>query len=144
MSEWRGKVLAHVVESTWFMWEDLGSSPMYAILVCVSLFPFLGFWRETVWRFRVHRQATRVGQPSFWVLVELPGGDVYPPGDASHIGQILCFSRLWRKSNRRERQRNWLNDVVMVNSIRIYSINGKIGWNSGRIPYRAEHLGFLS
>jgi len=27
---WRGKVLAQVVESTLFVWEDLGSSPMYA------------------------------------------------------------------------------------------------------------------
>jgi len=30
--------------------------------------------------------------PIFWVLVELPGGDVYPPGDASHIGLIFVFS----------------------------------------------------
>jgi len=27
---WCEKVLAQVVESTWFVWEDLGSSPMYA------------------------------------------------------------------------------------------------------------------
>ena len=26
---WRGKVLAQVVESTLFVWEDLGLSPMY-------------------------------------------------------------------------------------------------------------------
>jgi len=33
---WRGKVLAQVVESTWFVWEDLGLSPMYAKL-CVDV-----------------------------------------------------------------------------------------------------------
>jgi len=27
---WREKVLAQVVESTLIVWEDLGSSPMYA------------------------------------------------------------------------------------------------------------------
>ena len=26
---WRGKVLAQMVESTFIVWEDLGSSPMY-------------------------------------------------------------------------------------------------------------------
>jgi len=29
-----GRVLAQVVESTLFVCEDLGSSPMYAIFVC--------------------------------------------------------------------------------------------------------------
>ena len=31
---WREKVLAQVVESTLIVWEDLGSSPMYAYFVC--------------------------------------------------------------------------------------------------------------
>jgi len=43
------------------------------------------------------------------------------------LGQFLCFSGFWGKSDRRERQRNRLNDVGMVNHVRIYSINGKIG-----------------
>ena len=30
---WCGKVLAQVVESTLIVWEDLGSSPMYANVV---------------------------------------------------------------------------------------------------------------
>jgi len=33
--------------------------------------------------------------PVFWVLVELPGGDEYPPGDANHVGLIFVFSRFW-------------------------------------------------
>ena len=38
---WRGKVLAQVVKSTWFVWEDLGSSPIYAIFMCIKLVLFL-------------------------------------------------------------------------------------------------------
>jgi len=34
---WCGKVLAQVVESTWFVWKDLGLSPMYANF-CVIVF----------------------------------------------------------------------------------------------------------
>jgi len=37
---WRGKVLAQVVESTWFVWEDLGSSPMYANYVLCLFIDF--------------------------------------------------------------------------------------------------------
>jgi len=37
---WREKVLAQVVESTWFVWKDLGSSLMYAnyVLLFYDLF----------------------------------------------------------------------------------------------------------
>jgi len=37
---WCGKVLAQVVESTLFVWEDLGSSPMYSnyVLLFYDLF----------------------------------------------------------------------------------------------------------
>ena len=34
---WRGKVLAQVVESTLYVWEDLGSSPMYAFVCYFNL-----------------------------------------------------------------------------------------------------------
>jgi len=32
---WRGKVIAQMIESTLIVWEELGSSPMYAILCVV-------------------------------------------------------------------------------------------------------------
>jgi len=38
---WRGKVLAQVVESTRFVWEDLGSSPMYdtfCVIIIISIY----------------------------------------------------------------------------------------------------------
>ena len=35
-SVWRGKILAHMVESTSLVWKDLGSSPVYVIF-CVLL-----------------------------------------------------------------------------------------------------------
>ena len=34
---WHEKVLAHVVESTLIVWEDLGSSPIYANFVWLFL-----------------------------------------------------------------------------------------------------------
>jgi len=37
---WRGKVLVQVVESTLIVWEDLGSSPMYANYVLYGLLLF--------------------------------------------------------------------------------------------------------
>jgi len=37
---WCAKVLAQVVESTLIMWEDLGSSPMYANYVLYGLLLF--------------------------------------------------------------------------------------------------------
>jgi len=37
---WCGKVLAQVVESTWFVWENLGPSPMYANYVLDGLLLF--------------------------------------------------------------------------------------------------------
>ena len=37
---WCGGVLAQMVESTLFVWEDLGSSPMYANYVLFGLLLF--------------------------------------------------------------------------------------------------------
>ena len=37
---WRGKVLAQMVESTLYVWEDLGSSPVYAIYVLFNYYCF--------------------------------------------------------------------------------------------------------
>jgi len=37
---WREKVLAHVVESTLIVWEDLGLSPMYANFVLLFFIIF--------------------------------------------------------------------------------------------------------
>jgi len=37
---WREKVLAQMVESTWFVWEDLGLSPMYANYVLLFIIDF--------------------------------------------------------------------------------------------------------
>jgi len=47
---WHGKVLAQVVESTLIVWEELGSSPMYAnFCVIVLLFKYVKSCSGMIW-----------------------------------------------------------------------------------------------
>jgi len=69
----------------------------YAIFVV-----FLGSRDGTAWRHYSTHQATLGNYPSFWVWVELPGGDDQPPSDANLVSHVLVFHGFWVNSDWRE------------------------------------------